>query len=150
MLDLELVALQTPFQLSMLSSQQTKFSRACHTVVGLDADTERAGVCNAELAMLLVIQCLHAQLLIMVPVLVCQQVWPKDALEAVAYKFLKEMDLDDPTRAKLVELCQSVHRKVSLLSVMVSCSMWQSLFTSLPLMPVLGNEGIDTFSYLPG
>ena len=40
------------------------------------------------------------------------QVWPKDALEAVAYKFLKEMDLDDPTRAKLVELCQSVHRKV--------------------------------------
>ena len=41
------------------------------------------------------------------------QVWPKDALEAVAYKFLKEMDLDDPTRVKLVELCQSVHRKVS-------------------------------------
>lgn len=40
------------------------------------------------------------------------QVWPKDALEAVAYKFLKEMDLDDPTRVKLVELCQSVHRKV--------------------------------------
>ncbi|DBA76763.1 TPA: hypothetical protein ACH3X2_008790 [Trebouxia sp. C0005] len=40
------------------------------------------------------------------------QVWPKDALEAVAYKFLKEMDLDDPTRAKLVELCQSVHRKM--------------------------------------
>ena len=40
------------------------------------------------------------------------QVWPKDALEAVAYKFLKEMDLEDPTRVKLVELCQSVHRKV--------------------------------------
>ena len=40
------------------------------------------------------------------------QVWPKDALEAVAYKFLKEMDLDNPTRVKLVELCQSVHRKV--------------------------------------
>ncbi|KAL3142804.1 hypothetical protein ABBQ38_003103 [Trebouxia sp. C0009 RCD-2024] len=40
------------------------------------------------------------------------QVWPKDALEAVAYKFLKEMDLDDPTRVKLVELCQSVHRKM--------------------------------------
>ena len=46
----------------------------------------------------------------------CWQVWPKDALEAVAYKFLKEMDLDDPTRVKLVELCQSVHRKVRALS----------------------------------
>ena len=46
------------------------------------------------------------------PVLRMLQVWPKDALEAVAYKFLKEMDLDDPTRVKLVALCQSVHRKV--------------------------------------
>lgn len=46
-------------------------------------------------------------------IVLAAQVWPKDALEAVAYKFLKEMDLDDPTRAKLVELCQSVHRKVS-------------------------------------
>lgn len=45
-------------------------------------------------------------------IFVSPQVWPKDALEAVAYKFLKEMDLDDPTRVKLVELCQSVHRKV--------------------------------------
>ena len=40
--------------------------------------------------------------------------WPKDALEAVAYKFLKEMDLEDATRGKLVELCQSVHRKASI------------------------------------
>ena len=47
------------------------------------------------------------------------QVWPKDALEAVAYKFLKEMDLDDPTRTKLVELCQSVHRKVVSSSVVI-------------------------------
>ncbi len=87
----------------------------------------------------------------MVHVLFCQQVWPKDALEAVAYKFLKEMDLDDPTRAKLVELCQSVHRKVSLLSAFVSCRTWRSLFTSLPLTPllVLLSEGIDGISYLP-
>ena len=101
--------------------------------------------------MLHVTQYRHAQCLIMVHVLFCQQVWPKDALEAVAYKFLKEMDLDDPTRAKLVELCQSVHRKVSPLSVMVSCSMWQSLFPSLPLKPmlVLVDEGIDGISYLP-
>lgn len=41
------------------------------------------------------------------------QVWPKDALEAVAYKFLKEMDLTDDVRGSLVELCQSVHRMVS-------------------------------------
>ncbi len=84
-------------------------------------------------------------------VLFCQQVWPKDALEAVAYKFLKEMELDDPTRAKLVELCQSVHRKVFLLSVFTSCTAWQSVFTSLPLMPmlVLGNGDIYTISYLP-
>ena len=46
--------------------------------------------------------------------LVIAQVWPKDALEAVAYKFLKEMDLEDATRGKLVELCQSVHRKASI------------------------------------
>ena len=41
------------------------------------------------------------------------QVWPKDALEAVAFKFLKEMDLTDDVRGSLVELCQSVHRMVS-------------------------------------
>ena len=41
------------------------------------------------------------------------QVWPKDALEAVAYKFLKEMDLTDDVRGSLVELCQSVHSMVS-------------------------------------
>ncbi len=83
----------------------------------------------------------------MVSVLFCHQVWPKDALEAVAYKFLKEMDLDDPTRAKLVELCQSVHRKVSPLSVMVPCIMWRYL----PFMAtlVLVDEGIDGSSYLP-
>ena len=125
-------------------------SQSVAEVVAFNVDTDKPGVWSGDLAMLLMLQYPHAQILIMEFVLFCQQVWPKDALEAVAYKFLKEMDLDDPTRAKLVELCQSVHRKVSLLSVMVSCSMWQSLFTSLPLMPVLGNEGIDTFSYLPG
>ncbi|KAK9828903.1 hypothetical protein WJX72_002692 [[Myrmecia] bisecta] len=40
------------------------------------------------------------------------QVWPKDALEAVAYKFLKDMDLEEATRTKLVALCQSFHRKM--------------------------------------
>ncbi len=140
--------------MSLISSQQTdypRFSRACQKVVGFDVDTDKPGVSNAALATMLVIPYPHAQLLIKVIVLFCQQVWPKDALEAVAYKFLKEMDLDDPTRAKLVELCQSVHRKVSPLSVMMSCSMWQSLVTSLPLMPmlVLVHEGIDGISYLP-
>lgn len=101
--------------------------------------------------MLVVIQYSPVQCLITIHVLFCQQVWPNDALEAVAYKFLKEMDLDDPTRAKLVELCQSVHRKVSPISVMVSCSTWRLLFTSLLLMPmlVLVDEGSETISYLP-
>jgi len=40
------------------------------------------------------------------------QKWPEDALEAVAYKFLKEMgnNLEDATRIKLVTLCQEMHR----------------------------------------
>ena len=52
------------------------------------------------------------------------QVWPKDALEAVAYKFLKEMDLTDDVRGSLVELCQSVHR-------MVSCAKACGVFSGL-------------------
>ena len=61
------------------------------------------------------------------------QVWPKDALEAVAYKFLKEMDLTDDVRGSLVELCQSVHRMVS------GLSMW-----CVPRPPVL-TSGLQCF-----
>ncbi len=126
-------------------------SQSVAEVVAFNVDTDKPGVWSGDLAMLLMLQYPHAQILIMDFVLFCQQVWPKDALEAVAYKFLKEMDLDDPTRAKLVELCQSVHRKVFPLSVFTSCTAWQSVFTSLPLMPmlVLGNGDIYTISYLP-
>ncbi|KXZ55711.1 DHC8 protein [Gonium pectorale] len=40
------------------------------------------------------------------------QTWPRDALEAVAYKFLKEMELDDNTRTQLVHLCQAFHGRI--------------------------------------
>eukprot|EP00955_Chlamydomonas_euryale_P034508 349803-Chlamydomonas_euryale.AAC.1 len=40
------------------------------------------------------------------------QKWPADALAAVALKFLKEMDLDGATRAKLVTLCQRLHEEI--------------------------------------
>lgn len=40
------------------------------------------------------------------------QGWPTDALEAVAFKFLKEVDLDAPSRTALVGLCQTFHSKV--------------------------------------
>lgn len=38
------------------------------------------------------------------------QKWPADALAAVAYKFLKEMNLEEEMRGKLVQLCQQVLR----------------------------------------
>jgi hypothetical protein len=41
--------------------------------------------------------------------------WPTDALEAVAMKQLKEMDLDSPTRKTLVGLCQAMHVQVGYL-----------------------------------
>ncbi|KAG2501733.1 hypothetical protein HYH03_000233 [Edaphochlamys debaryana] len=40
------------------------------------------------------------------------QVWPRDALEAVAFKFLREMELDDATRKQLVPLCQAFHSRI--------------------------------------
>jgi dynein heavy chain len=40
------------------------------------------------------------------------QKWPSDALGAVAFKFLKEMDLKDDVRTQLVGLCQQVHEKI--------------------------------------
>lgn len=42
------------------------------------------------------------------------QQWPGDALEAVAFKLLREVDgLDEPTRASLVKLCQAFHSRVT-------------------------------------
>lgn len=38
--------------------------------------------------------------------------WPEDALEAVALKQLKDIDLDTATRNTLVGLCQAMHVKV--------------------------------------
>ena len=40
------------------------------------------------------------------------QKWPADALAAVAGKFLAEMDLDPPTRTKLIGICQSIHTRI--------------------------------------
>ena len=39
--------------------------------------------------------------------------WPKDALEAVASKFLKEIDLEDAVRERLMLICQQFHSSVS-------------------------------------
>jgi len=39
------------------------------------------------------------------------QKWPVDALEAVANKFLREVDIDEGTRSKLVVICKSFHNK---------------------------------------
>ncbi|KAJ7552701.1 hypothetical protein O6H91_06G065600 [Diphasiastrum complanatum] len=40
------------------------------------------------------------------------QEWPEDALEAVAYKFLKEMPLEDRIRASIVRICKAFHENV--------------------------------------
>jgi dynein heavy chain len=34
------------------------------------------------------------------------QEWPEDALEAVAYKFLKEISLEDSIRMSIVRICK--------------------------------------------
>lgn len=39
--------------------------------------------------------------------------WPADALEAVAFKFLHDMDLADDVRMSLVVCCQLFHQTVS-------------------------------------
>lgn len=43
--------------------------------------------------------------------------WPEDALEAVALKQLKEIDLDADTRKTLVGLCQAMHVQVRILAL---------------------------------
>ncbi|EFJ29004.1 inner arm dynein 3-2 [Selaginella moellendorffii] len=40
------------------------------------------------------------------------QEWPVDALEAVAYKFLKDMPLEDKARASIVKICKAFHENV--------------------------------------
>ncbi|KAK3267509.1 hypothetical protein CYMTET_23939 [Cymbomonas tetramitiformis] len=40
------------------------------------------------------------------------QEWPADALEAVATKFLKEMDLTEDHRTKMVQICKGFHKSV--------------------------------------
>lgn len=49
------------------------------------------------------------------------QQWPADALEAVAMKQLKEMELDTATRKKLGLLCQHFHNKVCSNAMFCSC-----------------------------
>lgn len=40
--------------------------------------------------------------------------WPADALEAVAHKFLHDLDLADDVRMSLVASCQSFHQTVQI------------------------------------
>jgi dynein heavy chain len=62
------------------------------------------------------------------------QAWPADALEAVALKQLKEMDIDSVARKKLVAMCQSMHMQVMMQPVELELmqgqhmsSQWNSL-----------------------
>ena len=41
------------------------------------------------------------------------QAWPRDALEAVARKALRQAELAEAERETLVALCQDFHRKAS-------------------------------------
>lgn len=40
------------------------------------------------------------------------QEWPEDALEAVAIKFLMQMDLDDKVRESIVLICKVISMKI--------------------------------------
>lgn len=42
--------------------------------------------------------------------------WPNDALEAVANKFLKEVDVPEDMRGRLMVMCKGFHEDVRLLS----------------------------------
>ena len=37
------------------------------------------------------------------------QTWPEDALEAVAYHQLEEIEMDDETRTGVINMCQYFH-----------------------------------------
>ncbi len=54
------------------------------------------------------------------------QVWPRDALEAVAFKFLREVELDEATRKQLVGLCQAFHSKIRGSSEEFRCAPWRN------------------------
>jgi len=42
------------------------------------------------------------------------QAWPEDALEMVANKFLEDVDIDDDTRLKCVQMCKHFHERLVL------------------------------------
>ena len=44
------------------------------------------------------------------------QVWPEDALEMVANKFLEDVELDDHVRLETVTMCKHFHESVRLMS----------------------------------
>lgn len=45
--------------------------------------------------------------------LLAMQAWPRDALEAVARKALRQVELSEAECETLVALCQDFHRKAS-------------------------------------
>jgi len=47
---------------------------------------------------------------------VCIEVWPEDALEMVANKFLEDVELEDDVRVETVVMCKHFHESVRLMS----------------------------------
>lgn len=68
------------------------------------------------------------------------QAWPRDALEAVARKALRQAELSEAERETLVALCQDFHRKASGLQHQAVHAQW-------PVTSLLGP--LLVYVYLP-
>ena len=65
------------------------------------------------------------------------QAWPRDALEAVARKALRQAELAGAERETLVALCQDFHRKASGLQRRPVHPQWPVVFLSVsPLLHI--------------
>ncbi|XP_076804189.1 dynein axonemal heavy chain 3-like isoform X1 [Clavelina lepadiformis] len=74
------------------------------------------------------------------------QAWPEDALEMVANKFLEDVDIEDDTRLKCVQMCKHFHESVRNLSE----EYWNTLRRRNYVTPTSYLELILTFKSLLG
>ncbi|KAL2622254.1 hypothetical protein R1flu_002459 [Riccia fluitans] len=72
------------------------------------------------------------------------QEWPNDALEAVAVKFLKAMDLEDWMRDSIVQICKAFHETVRVYSIQFKDKLGRQNY----LTPTSYLELINTFQTL--